>query len=272
MKRGRILILLLAGIVIISFQNSTNLIKPLPPQEDATIYYYNEEGVHIGTDKGPVSKSYVIKTTKRQRDIYTADEIRGYDDFRTAKVLSISKAVADSVEWLISDGQTRSKFVERNVVEIVAKEVILAMRAAIKDDGIGGNFPNNNKEYGAEVLSGDVFGIIREGKHKDVCGTGKDWRVKLLSSTKSEFHSHPSGCRGNVPLYPCPRRYDEQNNSTCYYPQPPSSIDVEAVGEKIANRIGYVFGMRSRKIYIYDKRGVLAILDFNFLGPAVPPQ
>jgi hypothetical protein len=65
----------------------------------------------------------------------------------------------------------------------------------------------------------------------------------LISKGNSDYHSHASGEKGKFA-----------------WQQPPTKQDIQTCRP---NRSEYVFGMRSKIIYKYDKKGVKATLPFN---------
>ena len=65
----------------------------------------------------------------------------------------------------------------------------------------------------------------------------------------ADFHSHPSG------------QYQDADGNTGSYVQPTSNRDISS-----ARGTEYTFGMRSRKVYIYNSTGVVAIIPFRNFG------
>lgn len=257
MLRGNFIGLSLAGCLIILLTTLSSLLPP--PQMEGTVYYYNENGKLLFDSSATVSKTYVIRTQKKRDSIYTWGE--RFTGAGVANVKWIHEDLAEEVEYLIETKQLDHWKVKANIVEIVPVDILRKMRTIIQDNGNGGFDSINNKEYGGLLRPDGSFIMTASGKFFDLCDTSQHKRtVALRSRGVAEFHSHPSGCSGDLPVYPCTGPPEVLSWKPCMHGQGPSRVDQDSV-EK---RRGYVFGMRAKIIFIYDSTGILATLPFSF--------
>lgn len=277
MKWGINIALPLAGILITSSSLSAN--KPLAECPvslilDDTAYYYNEDGKEIQkiAIRGD-ARYFVINTRLNSRNIY--GDVSGTDtiesdgkvNFRPADVRSIPKRKAREIESLIIAKDINNELVLKNIVEIPSRELIEFMRSKIKDDGRGDTDPLNNIEYGGFIRNSQIVHYTSgyEADPSKLQGA----TLVMKGDGEFEFHSHPSGSRRKddcesdclveaVTATGSKSRTREQ--AVSYFVQGPSKEDQLAT----QNRIGIVFGMKSRRVYIYDAQGVRATLPFSF--------
>ena len=216
------------------------------------IYFYDQDGNVAWFETGDISKSYVVRTTKSPEDIYgnlgkLNPKLKDGSDFEAARLHRISNALYDSVMQLISAGNIDHQLVKDNVVEIEHMSVLRQVINKIPDDGGGGNYPQNNREYGGMIQSDNSLAFFEKGPFSNPCSRGLSIRIR--GDGKAEFHSHPSGTRFDI-------RFEDIY--TCGFMQAPSNEDVQAAG----HRRGYVFGMANELVYVYDSSGIKAVFPF----------
>lgn len=221
-----------------------------PRRYAAGVYYYDENGIVLWYTYGDTARSYVVRTTKSAREIYgrlDSARLKDGSPHQPAEIHAISKDLYNSVVDLVRNGYIDSSLVLQNLVEIEHVSVFRNIFSKIPDDGQGGTVLNNNREYGGMIRWDNSVPKIDTGDLSYPCTGGAG--VRIYGKGKAEFHTHPSGT------------FNNQHSSGCGFIQAPSKDDLEAV-EK---RRGYVFGMSSKLIYIYDSKGLLATLPFSWL-------
>ena len=277
MKWGINIALPLSCILITSSSLSAN--KPVADCPvnlilDDTAYYYNEDGKEI--QKIAIhgeARYFVISTKLNSRKIYgdvsgsDTIETDGKVNFRPADVRSIPKRKAREIESLIMAKEVNNELVLNNIVEIPSRDIIEYMRSMIKDNGRGDTDPQNNIEYGGFIRNNQL--VHYTSGHEADPSKLQGATLTMKGDGEFEFHSHPSGSRRKedceadclveaVTATGSKSRTKEQAIS--YFVQGPSKEDQLAT----QNRIGIVFGMKSRRVYIYDADGVKATLPFSF--------
>jgi hypothetical protein len=216
------------------------------------IYFYDQNGKVVWFETGDISKSYVVRTTKSPEDIYgdlkkLDPKLKDGSHFEAAKLHNISVARYDSVVQLISAGDIDNQLVKDNIVEIESMSLLRQVINKIPDDGSGGNYPNNNREYGGMIQADNSLAFFEKGPFGNPCTRGLS--ISIPGDGKAEYHSHPSGTRFDI-------RFEEIY--TCGFMQAPSQHDMQAAG----HRRGYVFGMANELVYVYDSAGIKAIFPF----------
>jgi len=216
------------------------------------IYFYDQNGTVVWFETGDVSKSYVVRTTKSPEDIYgdlhkLNPKLKDGSTFEAARLHGISTALYDSVVQLIGAGAINNKLVVENIIEIENMAVLRQVINKIPDDGKGGNYPNNNREFGGMIQNDNSLGFFEKGPFSNPCSRGLS--IKINGDGVAEYHSHPSGTRFDI-------RFEEVY--TCGFMQAPSKDDVQAAG----HRRGYVFGMGNELVYVYDSSGIKAVFPF----------
>ena len=135
-----------------------------------------------------------------------------------------------------------NEFVEIEGSDIVRSEMMMIVG---QDDGSGGTDDKNNREYGGVIKDGKVC----QAPMGEVSSPTDNKGVSIeLPTGYPSFHSHPSGTYS-----------DPQAGVDYYYVQEPSDLDIKNAG----NHNHYVFGMRSRLVYIHNNKGTIAHIKMN---------
>jgi hypothetical protein len=198
--------------------------------------FLSEDGRYLGNDGLSDHRLYVVRTT----DTVTFDGVpyAGIDVFTANRVERfIHSHVGDSTQFL------KNRWIYDNVIAIdsvdgARREMI---RWVSQDDNRQDTEARHNREYGGFVSNEYRVAHRSTGP---VSYPPDSAEISLTSYGKEpeEFHSHPSGMKNGKG-----------------YTQPPSFRDWKSVGD----RLGYVFAIREKIIYIYDRRGVLAKLPID---------
>ena len=217
--------------------NPVKLVDPdgMKPTGD----YYNEKGILVGNDKKADNKVYVIKTTKSTTALYGSGP-------KSEKGNSnpISAKDAAETEKKIKAGQFDNS-VMKNVVEIESMSVLKQMKTEVsKDNGTGGTSAANNTEYGGLVFKHISIIPAKPGPASD---PSKNQNASISSTLDLTFHSHPSGAK-------------KTKLGTALWVQPPSHTDIST-----AKGTQYVFGMRDKRLYIYNSSGVIATVPQSII-------
>ena len=266
-----------AGILLLSllpsFNNPVTATESKHPED--TAYYFNERGALIWQQPHALQPGcFVIKTRRRFQELYSdflrSDSISIMDakPYKPADVKCISRRLARKVEKLIREGKINDPLVIQNVYEILDKESLEGMRSNIKGSCNDMDDSSNYREYGGYVKN--------DGTITSFAGNTNDPRefggstLYIKGTGPVEYHSHPAGyvetneqaasdmVAGMATVTGSKSRTSDRKYVA--YIQAPSSVDQQAVG----NRTGYVFGMSSRLIYVYDNEGVKATLPIAF--------
>lgn len=223
-------------------------------QTERSINFYDQNGKVIWFEPSDISKNYVVRTTKSLQDIYgDLDKLNAkYKDgsrFEAARLHQIRVTLYDSVVQLIRAGDIKSQLVKDNIVEIENMAVLRRIIYKIPDNSGGGNYEDNNREFGGMILADNSLAFFTKGRVSHPCSRGL--AVTIPGDGIAEYHSHPSGTRFDVNIH-------FQQVLTCEFVQAPSKEDVQAVN----HRRGYVFGMGKELIYVYDNSGIKAVFPF----------
>jgi hypothetical protein len=244
MHRGITKNLSLAGWLFILLTALSALLTPA--RTTGGVYYYDENGVVLWYSTGDTARTFVVRTTKNLEDIYGRTEAGRFRDgspYQPVKINSLSPGLYDEVINLIKGGFVHDSLVIKNIVEVENVTVFKNIIQRIPDDGRGDTMQYNNREYGGMIKNDNSVLRIDAGERSFPCAGGAG--VRIYGRGKAEFHSHPSGTV-------------HESSKGCAYIQPPSKIDQDAV----EGRRGYVLGMSSKLIYIYDSTGLNATLPF----------
>ena len=203
--------------------------------------YYDNKNNYIGSDGINDNEMYVLRTTNAYFDSYSEYGQR-------VKVTNISKkqAKAAIAEIQSHNGDSsydfsnaRNSFVRIDGTTETRRKVM----SLIKDDGTGGDKPNNNREYLVYFDKQDQTDIrYRVG---DIGNPDTDRNISIQYKGYdgiAYFHTHPSG------------------NYSAGWAQPPSVQDISN-GE---NFNMYVIGMGNKTVYIYNKNeGIITSFPIN---------
>ena len=208
--------------------NPTLLIDPTGMAMDE---YYNEKGVKIhDTNQG--DRAFVIRTS----------------DEKLAGKTAITESSAQQTETKITKGELQGDHMQ-NVVEISPISTLKEAKSTIKDDGTGSNpkKPNNQREYGGNILSDNSIADVTEGPMRGTNGQlNSSVNIPINNDTKETYHSHPSGTT-------------MVNGRPMGSSRGPSAADYK----NLQGKQGYVFQMRTQEIIVYDKSGIKATLPFS---------
>jgi hypothetical protein len=235
-----------------AFNNPINFIDPDGMFEGD---FYNEKGKKIGTDGISDNKRYVIKTSKSSNQIYGSDV--KLDD--RADINGIDRKTAKLTEKTITSNTGNNNLlsmVSENVVELPSQSETSEMVTQLEThDAI-----NNMSEAGGVVADKNLIPAIDGlGGDPSQGGAGIDvYKAKdksLLSSSgnrKGTYHSHPSGKKNGFSFMQSPSQSDQQESNYR-----------KSIGSLPANANEYVFGMKSKKLTIYDENGIKAVIPYN---------
>ena len=208
--------------------NPVRLIDPTGMSSDE---YYNEKGIKIyDTNQG--DKAFVIRTS----------------DEKFAGKTAITESAAQQTEAKITNGELQGDHMQ-NVVEISPISTLKEAKSTIKDDGTGSDpkKPNNQREYGGNILSDNSIADVTEGPMRGDKGQLKgSVTIPINKDTKETYHSHPSGTT-------------MVNGRPMGSSRGPSAADYK----NLQGKQGYVFQMRTHEIIVYDKSGIKATLPFS---------
>ena len=218
------------------YNNPIKLIDPFGL--DST--YYNEAGNQVYTcgDNPNSNVNYVIKTTQTTDEMYSEFP---ENDPQKGNSNPITQEEAKTTEEQISNGNLIGDHMN-NLVKLNNTATMVSMETIVaKDDGIGGTTANNNREYIGKISKGKVIEDT-PGAVGDPSSGRKAASTSTASPNERSFHSHPSG------------RVDRYA-----WGQPPSKRDIRTT----TGTQNYVYGMRSRIIYVYNKTGVVATIPMG---------
>ena len=210
------------------YNNPIKLIDPFGL--DST--FYNEAGNQIYTcgDDPNSDVNFVVKTTQTTREMYSEDP----SNPEAGNSNPISSELANYAENELANGNVTGDHME-NLVHIPNPEAGANILGAIGDDGTGGNSAANNTEYATNVNSStNETYATTQGEPGDPSVGG------VISVDSRMNHSHPSG-----------------TNKGARWQQPPSRTDIQNAPAASSGYTKNVWGMRSGKVYIYNKSGVV---------------
>lgn len=137
-----------------------------------------------------------------------------------------------------------------------------------QDNGKGGTAAANNREYGGYINSANQVVAVEPGP---VTNPMVDSEASISNMMGvSTFHCHNSGelstSQPSAILGIGSMSGTTINNTqtTAKYIQPPSPTDISIAG----NNTHYVFAMGDKKVYVYTKDGVQAVMNISqFVNP-----
>ena len=202
--------------------------------------YYNDKGERIASDGKKDGRNYVIRTTKTTDELYGKSSEYGKLSNERGKSAPISKEAAEQTETELKSGNFNGDHM-KNLVQISSDKTMEKMISIVsKDDGTGGEKPENNREYGGDLSNGKVT-PTKAGS----IGDPSKGKVATVKGEIIDFHSHPSGTK-------------RVTGGTAMWAQPPSNTDI-----RISKGTDYVFGMKSGITYIYTSKGVVATIPMS---------
>lgn len=216
--------------------------------------FIDENGRKIGSDGINDGKVYVVKTSQSSFDSGVASA-------------GISKKDAKSTAKFIknNDGNTgafqNNSIAYDNSVEIEGSATTRQSMVDIvnQDNGRGGTSNANNREYGGTVNNdGTVVESPAGAVANPKLHSSASITHTITSSTKSTFHSHPSGqiVEGTGARNGTSSGTTIGGSTTTFgFQKAPSAPDVNG-----ASRTNYVFGRSSGRVYIYNGSGVIATI------------
>jgi hypothetical protein len=271
MKKGITFFIPCSGLLFLTLaQSFTNPVTATTGPSD-TAYYFNERGQLLWQQPSAMYPGcYVIKTRKKFQELYSdflqSDSVttQGTQAYKPAEVQSISRRLSKRVEKLIRAGNISDPLVLNNVFEILDKQSLHRMRIHIKGSCGDNNDSSDHTEYGGLMKQDGSITFFAGNASDPMKFEGS--ALYIRGSGTVEYHSHPAGYveasdQGSpemITVTGSKTRTSERKYIA--YIQGPSSVDQEAVG----NRTGYVFGMSSKLIYVYDNEGVKATLPIAF--------
>jgi hypothetical protein len=259
MKRGIPIALQAAGTVLACLVTTLN--HPVVANEQTvntdTVHYYNKRGREIfcNTEAGSAG-NYVIRTSKTRRQVfddwYSRYKGKSSGKYNPAHVFNIECKEARKARKLIRRGLVDDTLVKKCFVAILDKGSIKKMYDSIQVGRKGDTLDKKFREYGG-MINNDTTFICKRGKPTNPRQPENEG-LYMDVGVRGNFHSHPEGEVSDL---------IDNKIYTYFFVSGPSLDDEEILKE----RTGYVFGMRKdcRLIYIFDGRGVLAILPFKFL-------
>ena len=278
MKRGIPIALQAARAVLACLVTTLNhpVIANVQTVNKDTVRYYDSYGIEIFCDATAKSAgNYIIRTFKKRRQLFDDwyDKVKDSGDYRPADVFRIKRRQARKTGMLIHQGHVKDSLVLKCIVPILDKGSIKKMLDSIialrSKDGSGSVY----REYGGKI-NGDTTFECKRGDSTDPCQPeNKGLAIKV--GEKGNFHSHPEGYSETKDSSLSPINIygtgnstkitysDHHETKTCKFVQGPSCRDQQSIKDKT----GYVFGMRYRLVYLYDKHGVCATLPFRSLLP-----
>ena len=252
MKRGIPIALQAAGAVLACLVTTVNCSPMRSLSKGHAIQsYYNEDGDLIHRDTlADSSRTFVIRTAQKKGHMY-ADYFRRYKDTKIedstiANIESITKKTAMRVEHRIKRGNIESRLVRKNIIPIEAPELLLELWKFIPDTGNDNDPEKDFREYGGSIEKNGRLTPLRKDSIMDACKGNAGINIDVDSTIyKSYYHTHPSG---------------EKQHGKCGFTQAPSYGDQMAADA----RTSYVLGMKSHRVYVMNKDGVLATIPFCF--------
>ena len=205
--------------------------------------YYGSNGSLIASTKSGTAK-YIVKTTQSTDKLYSDIDKSNVERGNSSP---ITKDEARRTEVLIKEGKFDEAKATGNLVELAPKNIREAQtNNALQDNGRGGTGDENRREYGtASVLSlkaGDNGLRTMTGDVMDPSLGGASLKFNVRGLMITDSHTHPSGTNAL---------------GTSFFMQPPSSSDISGISP---GHIATVFGRGSDKVYIYNNKGVIAIM------------
>jgi len=216
--------------------------NPKIPMFDSV--YISENGkIFFQTGHNKSKKLFLIRTVRSTQEIFPGEEqsnSRGW-------VNPISYGEAELLKRQIMQGKADSNF--EGLISLPNNDLQrVMMKVVSNDNGSGGTKSNNNRIYGGYIKGDTVISYL--GTIANPALGAADLVVKEGEIT---FHSHPSGSKSI-------------GNTLFRYSQGPSSSDIQSM---LPYRLGYVFAMAERIVYIFNSTGIIGTLPFSAWGQIV---
>ena len=223
-----------------------NPIKYIDPDGTMLGEFLNSSGRVIGWDGKNDGRLYVIKTTVALFQCAGSTEtVPG------ANLPGSSKRQA--IRFIKENSGNAEAFAKNSIaydcsIEIESDPQIWdeMYRIVSQDDGTGGTKPSNNREYSGEIRNNEVKANA-PGPVVDLEAASKGTEVTtIVSATCPFFHSHASGTTDDLK----------------FHFQYPTNLDLEVAGKYTC----YVFARGEDVVYIYNSKGIQAIVKYPFNG------
>jgi RHS repeat-associated protein len=224
----------------------------------------------LGNDGINDGKVYVLKTTLTQNQMYSeSNDLNNATPAQRGQIDNISPETAMAASFYVSINSgtdiSNKSTVTDNFVEIVGDN---NMRTTMLQ-----NMQNTTTSVGNTGIEGASFGyniydgstkllpanLVLQGKPVTL-NTGQNAVTNYpISGFPNDFtrlafsyHGHPSTTL-------------TVNGTTIGFAQPPSAVDINNRTKMTLNN-RYVFGMRSKMVYVYSNKGTSAVIPFSLWG------
>ena len=222
-------------------------------------------GTEIGTDGINDGKVYALKTTEESFS----------DNLNSVPGAGLSKdALNATISFIKSNDGNAEAFKGNSIaydnsieIEPSASNRQEMVNIVSKDDGRGGASDSNNQEYGGYIQDG----VVSPNDSGPVVDPNLNQNGEITTKFGlPTFHSHPSGT-GKSSQEPKHRFSSTKigGSKPRGHFQPPSPQDIQNAG----STTNYVFGRGNKKVYVYTRDGVQAVIPMkNFVNPHIPSK
>jgi hypothetical protein len=162
----------------------------------------------------------------------------------------ITVDAARNTEHQLAEGNFKGDHM-KNIVEVPSTKTMNAFKGFVKDDGTGGRVPTNNQEFGATINKNGTLGDKSVGPVMDPANPKlAPATVKIMVTLGAvDIHSHPSGTH-------------KVTGGTAIWNPPPSAGDIKGL-KRAKSPVGYVWSLRTQKLYIYNSSGTIGIIPVS---------